>query len=72
MKAEEYFEKKIKEIEEQQEKFAKLPPEEKVNILAKQLALAESVISAVAKGFRTEKEAISLICLARDYIRGKL
>ena len=72
MKAEEYFEKKIKEIEEQQERFAKLPPEEKVNILTKQLALAENVISAVAKGWHTEKEATSLICLARDYIRGRL
>lgn len=72
MLAKEYFANKVKEMEEQQERYKKLPAKKKVEILTKQLELAEEVISAVAKGVNEKVTVTMLINLARDYIRGNL
>lgn len=68
----EYFENKIKEMEEQQEQYKKLPAKKKVEVLTKQLELAEEVISIIAKGVNEKVTVTMLINLARDYIRGNL
>jgi len=72
MLAKEYFENKIKEMEEQQEQYEKLPAKKRVEVLTKQLELAEKVISTVAKGVNEKVTVTMLINLARDYIRGNL
>lgn len=72
MLAKEYFANKVKEMEEQQERYKKLSAKKKVEVLTKQLELAEKIISTVAKGVNEKVTVTMLINLARDYIRGNL